>query len=142
MVTEARIHQLSEQRASDVIVKNPRQMVNLIGSLVEVDSEVKEAPVVSERFALGSLRDRRLRVIKSIEVKQMTEGSQYVVEATELNEFGFGDDLSGAIKDLQAAIVELYLTLESEQKRLGPDLAKVWRILSRKVRRADAANRA
>ena len=142
MVTMARIEQLDEQRSSDVIVKNPLPWVELVGSVVEVGAVVKEAPVVPENFALGNLRDTRLRVIETIEVKQMTEDNQYVVEATELNEFGFGDNLSEAIKDLQAAIAELYLTLESEQKRLGPDLAKVWSILSRKVRKADAANRA
>ena len=71
----------------------------------------------------------------------MMEGGKYVVEATDLNEFGFGDNLSGAIVDLQAAIAELYLALEADQKRLGPDLAAVWGILSRKVRRADAASR-
>ena len=142
MVTAAKIEQLGEQRSSDVVVKNPLPLVELVGSVVEVDAVVKEAPVVPERFALGNLRDRRLRVIETIEVKQMTEGNQYVVEATELNEFGFGDNLSEAIRDIQAAIVELYLTLESEQKRLGPDLAKVWGILSRKVRKVNAANRA
>ncbi len=142
MVAETKIEQLGEQRSSDVILKNPLPLEELVGSLVEVGAAVKEAPVVPERFTLGNLRDRRLRVIEAIEVKQMTEGNQYVVEATELNEFGFGSDPSGAIKDLQAAIVELYRTLESEQKRLGPDLAKVWSTLSRKVRKTYAANRA
>ena len=102
---------------------------------------VQEVHSVPERFALGSLRDGRLRVVESIEVAQMMEGGKYVVEATDLNEFGFGDNLSEAIADLQAAIAELYLTLEADQKRLGPDLAAVWGILSRKVRKADAASR-
>ena len=92
-----------------------------------------------ERFALGSLRDGRLRVVESIEVAQMMEGGKYVVEATDLNEFGFGDNLSEAVADLQAAIAELYLTLEADQRQLGPDLAAVWGILSRKARKADAA---
>ena len=70
---------------------------------------VQEVHSVPERFALGSLRDGRLRVVESIEVAQMMEGGKYVVEATDLNEFGFGDNLSEAIADLQAAIAELYL---------------------------------
>ena len=109
--------------------------------MVELASVVEEAQSVPERFALGSLRDGRLRVVEPIEVVQMMEGGKYVVEATDLNEFGFGDNLSGAIVDLQAAIAELYLALEADQKRLGPDLAAVWGILSRKVRKADAASR-
>lgn len=64
-----------------------------------------------------------------------------VVEAKELNEFGYGDNFSEAIQDLQEAIAELYLTLEDEQEQLGPDLASVWAVLSRKVRRVDAAGR-
>ena len=114
------------------MVKNPRSMVELAGSV--------EAASLPERFTLDNLLNGRLRIVEPIEVKRMTEGGQHVVEATELNEFGFGDNLSAAIEDLQAAIAELYLTLESEQERLGPDLAKVWSVLSRKVRKADAAD--
>ena len=67
----------------------------------------------------------------------MEEG-KHVVEAPELNEFGFGENLPVALSDLQAAIAELYLTLEEEQERLGPDLSSVWDVLSKKVRRAGA----
>jgi hypothetical protein len=103
--------------------------------MVELDSVVEDAQSVPERFALGSLRDGRLRVVESIDVVQMMEGDEYVVEATDLNEFGFGDNLSGAIVDLQAAIAELYFALEADRKRLGPDLAAIWGVLSRKVDR-------
>ena len=95
-------------------------------------------------FSLGSLRDGRLRVVESVEAVRTTEEGKCVVEALELNEFGFGDSLSEAITDLQATITELYFTLEAEQDRLGPDLAKVWAILSQKVkvRKTDATRRA
>ena len=126
--------ELNRQSENDVILEAGPSMVEL-GSVVE------EAHSVPERFALGGLRDGRLRVVEPIEVVQMMEGGKYVVEATDLNEFGFGDNLSEAIVDLQAAIAELYLALEADQKRLGPDLAAVWGILSRKVRKADAASR-
>ena len=96
-----------------------------------------EAPA---RFTLGSLRDGRLRVVEPIEVIPMVEGGKYVAEAPEMNEFGFGDTLDGAVVDLQAAIAELYFTLEAEQRRLGPDLAAVWGTISQKVHKADAAS--
>ena len=89
-----------------------------------------EAPA---RLTLDSLRDGRLRVVEPIEVIPMVEGGKHVAEAPEIDEFGFGDDLAGAVADLQAAIAELYFTLEAEQRRLGPDLAAVWDTLSRKV---------
>ena len=92
-------------------------------------------------FTLGSLRDGRLRVVEPIEVVQTAEDGKCVVETPELNEFGFGDNPSEAIADLQAAIAELYFTLNDEKDRLGPDLAAVWTTLSRKLRKADAARR-
>ena len=97
-----------------------------------------EAPT---RFTLDSLPDARLRVVEPIEVIPMVEGDKHVAEAPEINEFGFGDTLVGAVADLQAAIAELYFTLEAEQRRLGPDLAAVWGTLSEKVHKADAASR-
>ena len=137
MVSETRIRELNRQNEDDVILKVAPPMVELVpenASLVGI-------PPSPDRFALGSLRDGRLRVVKPIDVVQMSKGGEFVVEAPELNEFGFGDGFSEAIADLQAAIAELYFTLETEQKRLGPDLAAVWSIISRKVRRADADSR-
>ena len=90
-----------------------------------------------EEFALGALRDGRLRVIEPIAVKRTKEGGQCVLEAVEINEFGFGDNLTEAIVDLQAAIAELHFALEAEQDRLGPDLQAVRATLARKIRRAD-----
>ncbi len=97
------------------------------------------APATLPReFACGSLRDGRLRVVEPIKAVWREEDEGIVVEAAELNEFGFGDNLSEAMADLQAAIAELYFTLEREQHGLGPDLAAVWATLARKLRRADA----
>ena len=94
--------------------------------------------ILNHKLALGALRDGRLRVVMPIAVEQTTEGGKYVVESPELNEFGFGDNLSEAIADLQAAIAELYFTLDEERERLGPDLVQVWSALSKMVRKADA----
>ncbi len=127
MVTE--IRQLSEQKSSDIIVKNPRLMERLPVMLPGLMAHL----AVPERFMLGGLRDGRLRIVEPIEVRQLVEDNQFVLEAEELNEFGFGENLSEAIADLQCAIAELYFTLDAEQHRLGPDLAAVWDTLSRKV---------
>lgn len=93
--------------------------------------------VAPREFMLGALRDGRLRVIEPIAVKWTTEDGQCVAEASEINEFGFGANLTEAIADLQAAIAELHFTLEAEQERLGPDLQAVRATLARKIRRAD-----
>ena len=136
MVIEGQIQTLDRQRESDIILRVAPQMVEFVGAVAVTEVQLPKT------FTLGSLRDGRLRVSAPIEVTQMVvEGGKYVVEAPELNEFGFGNNLSEAIQDLQAAIAELYLTLEAEQGQLGPDLVAVWGVISQKVRKADAISR-
>ena len=100
------------------------------------DGHVRERDAETE-FTLGALRDGRLRVVEPIAVTWTTEDGQCVAEAAEINEFGFGDNLTDAIADLQAAIAELHFTLDADQERLGPDLQAVRATLTRKIRRAD-----
>ncbi len=87
-------------------------------------------------FALDRLEDDRLSVVEPIAVKSMTEAEQFVLEAPEINEFGYGDTLPEALADLQAAIAELYFTLDADKERLGSDLQAVHATLVRKLRRA------
>ena len=100
------------------------------------------AVLMAPNFALNGLRDDRLTVVEPFAIERTTDAGQCVLEATEINEFGFGANLSEAIADLQAAIADLYFSLEEERERLGRDLAKVWATLSRKVYKVDAARRA
>ena len=92
------------------------------------------------KFSLGYLRDGRLRVVEPISVAWTVEDDQVVAEATELNEYGEGDTIEEAIKDLQASISELFFELDEERDRLGADLQRVYETLTRKLRRVDAAN--
>lgn len=85
--------------------------------------------VLPDRLFLGSLADGRLRVREPLNVVVRADGGNVVVEADEINEFGFGTNFAEALRDLQRAIVELYFRLEEEQDRLGPDLEHVWRRL-------------
>ena len=100
--------------------------------------DTAQPPLLPDEFMLGRLRDGRLRVVKPIEVVRTAEDGQCVLEARELNEFGFGDNFSEALADLQAAIAELYFTLEAEQDHLGTGLAAVWATLSEKVSKVHA----
>jgi len=93
--------------------------------------------VVPSETLLGSLRDGRLRVHSPIKVKFATEGKHIIAEAVELNEFGFGENPSAALIDLQRAIAELYFTLEEEQDHLGKDLQNVWAEIQEKIRKHD-----
>lgn len=108
-----------------------------IASLISPEDAllIRVSPVLPDHILLGSLRDGRLRVQSPITVKLTKEDQHVIAEATELNEFGFGTNLSEALRDLQRAIVELYFTLEAEQDRLGPDLQKIQATLQHKLLR-------
>ncbi len=95
------------------------------------------APAIPREVLLGSLRDGRLRVHSPIKVKFAMEGRHIIAEAVELNEFGFGENPSAALVDLQRAIAELYFTLEEEQDHLGKDLQNVWTEIQEKIRKHD-----
>jgi hypothetical protein len=84
---------------------------------------------------LGALRDGRLRVVQPFRVRISSEGPQVIAEAPEVDEFGFGSNPSEALTDLQRALASLYLSLDEEQQRLGPDLARVWQTLREKISR-------
>ena len=95
------------------------------------------APAIPSEVLLGCLRDGRLHVHSPIKVKFATEGKHIIAEAVELNEFGFGENPSAALIDLQRAIAELYFTLEEEQDHLGKDLQNVWAEIQEKIRKHD-----
>ena len=92
-------------------------------------------------FNLERLDDKRLSVVEPLAVRSTTEAGQVVLEVPEINEFGYGDTYSAALADLQAAIAELYFTLDADKERLGADLQAVYATLVRKLRRADAPHR-
>ena len=89
----------------------------------------------AEPTQLAFLRDGRLRVRRPLSVTITQEDGQFVAEAEEINEFGYGETVSIAIPDLQRAIAELYFTLEEDQDRLGPDVQEVWEVLQTKILR-------
>lgn len=100
----------------------------------KIDKTEKTMPLDAE-VLVGSLRDGRLRVLSPFSVRFTSEGSSIIAEATEFNEFGFGENWSEALLDLQYAIAELYFSLESEQNRLGSDLQNVWSVLQQKIQK-------
>lgn len=107
-----------------------------VSDLVPI-AKVDLALAVPNEVLLGSLRDGRLRVHSPIKVKFATEGKYIIAEAKELNEFGFGENPSAALTDLQRVIAELYFTLEEEQDNLGKDLQDVWADIQKKIHKHD-----
>lgn len=135
VMTDGEIHR--GKRPSDVLAHEAvceAQFLRLDGLLRPQSPDLDSLfnPDANEML-LGTLGDARLRLSAPIRVKMDVEGSQYVAEATEFSEFGFGASRSEAIRDLQRALVELYFTLDQEQDHLGSDLAKVWESLKSQV---------
>lgn len=83
---------------------------------------------------LGTLATPLVRVVEAIRVRFFHDGDQVVVEAPELEEFGYGADAAQARFDLQRAIVELFHRLRVDRERLGSDLAKTLSVLERKLK--------
>ena len=87
---------------------------------------------------LDSLSDSRLRVIEPFQIQIIVEGDTVIVDAPEINDYGEGDTVEEAIKDLQASIVELFSDLAEEKDRLGTGLQHVYETLTKKLRKIDA----
>lgn len=87
-----------------------------------------------EEILLGFMRDRRLRVVTPITITCSRENEKVILHAIDFDEFGFADNLTDALVDLQAAIAELFFSLKEDEQRLGPDLRRVWVRLQDKIR--------
>lgn len=132
MVAVAAIRQFveppAEQRDLEAVAEERRFEWVPLSDLIAAEYAIPGPPVtvVPDEILLGSLRDPRLRVRAALPVKFTKEDQHIIAEAVGLDEFGFGKNTSEALADLQRAVVELYLTLEQEQNRLGPDLQRTW----------------
>jgi hypothetical protein len=102
---------------------------------VRPENVIRFLGVLPSEVLVGFLRDGRLQVHSPITVRFKREHRQFVAEAAEFNEFGFGETWSEALADLQRAIAELYFMLDEEQARLGSDLHRTWAALQQKIRR-------
>jgi hypothetical protein len=85
-------------------------------------------------FLLASLADRRLRLLGPIAVRIERENGDCIAEATEFDEFGFGENWTEAVADLRRALTQLYWSLTTDESRLGPDLAALLARFKGKIR--------
>ena len=100
---------------------------------IELDPSFENLLEQQTRMLLGRLLDGRLRVREPFVVELSKDGGQFVADAREVGEVGVGSTQSEAVRDLQATLTELYLSLERDRDRLGADMAKVWAVMQTKV---------
>lgn len=79
-------------------------------------------PKQAAHFQVASLPDDRLRLKRHIRVDVELEGEHYIAHSAEFWEFGYGEDVFGAVEDLQHTICELFWGLTENEDRLGADL--------------------
>lgn len=76
----------------------------------------------------GAFNDPQYRLRKAIPLEVTFEEGNVVVNWVEIDEFGVGTTLSGAISDFAYSLRDLYRNL-SKNENLGPDLVNINRIL-------------
>lgn len=86
-----------------------------------------------KHILLGTINQCKFRVVKPIPVRIEARGRTVIASWREVDEFGTGKSTSLACDDLGHTVAELYVSLEREESRLGPDLAKVWGVLKQYV---------
>ena len=82
---------------------------------------------------IATLPHSQLRLRRPLLVNVLVEGKIVGVWSEELEELGTGPHLSAAIADFQRSVVELYLSLEANQDRIGGELAALWQRLQQVV---------
>lgn len=107
--------------------------ISLAYTVVQLSEISPWLPLVPGEMWLGSLRDPRLRIVSPIRVRFFSEHDRIVAEAIDLDEFGFGSNMSEAVCDIQRAVSQLYFSLEESKDRLGADLASTSSALQRLV---------
>jgi hypothetical protein len=130
MVTE--IRRLETQKSEQFDDAAMAFALEFQGNLVPIEY-ARSITNIPNDILLGHLLDGRLKVISPIKVVISQENEHIIAEAVEVNEFGFGNNFSEALIDLQHALAELYYTLGSENERLGSDLLNVWQTLQNKI---------
>lgn len=135
-LTDAALIEASEPDAATKYTSSPmaltsqglsrRQVAALrlaFGSLYPtIVNEVGLPDDLPSSILLGTLDRPTVRVTQAIPLKVTREDGTIAVAWEDLNEFGYAENLSDAIRDFQRNVAELFIELETDCDRLGPAL--------------------
>ncbi len=85
------------------------------------------------RIQFGMIRSRRLRIIAPITVQLERKGDTVVARWEEIEEFGYGRNISESVDDFGRTIEELFFSLADQKDHLGPDLKGVFATISKYI---------
>ena len=80
-------------------------------------------------LTLASLHHPRLRLQIPLSLRIERENGHVTAWSDDLEEIGYGPTLGAALDDFQRTVVELYESLHAAQELLGPDMARLWRVM-------------
>ena len=107
----------------------PRPRVYVGGRFFEVEAVVPELVSTSLRrpskILFGASVAPLLRIRVPIPLEISTEGDSVVAYCADLQEFGYGSNLSEAIDDFGKTLRELFFSLEERKESLSEDLKGV-----------------
>lgn len=78
-----------------------------------------------KRVRLGVVNDSRLRLKHSIRVELAFNEGTCVASWPDIDEFGYGSNMSAALDDLGKTLAELYFRLHESDVSMSGDLARV-----------------
>ena len=90
-----------------------------------------------DNLLFGIIREPSLRLFKAIPLSIERKRKSVIARWIEIDEFGYGRNLSEAAEDFAKTVTELYLTLMDKQEHLSEDLKQVWTTLNQHIGRRD-----
>jgi hypothetical protein len=124
---------LEQPEPKFVPARNTSQAVALGEGVRRIRINLRGREGRPKHILLGTINRCEFRVVKPIPVRVEARGRTVIASWRQVDEFGTGKSTSLACDDLGHTIAELYVSLEREEARLGPDLAKVWGVLKQYV---------
>jgi hypothetical protein len=94
----------------------------------------EDAPI-PRSLAFAPSIDPNLKIVKPFTVRVERCETTTAALAEEIEEFGYGDNISEALHDLGKTIAELYFSLEQHAANLGPGLQSLKTKLYEHIRR-------
>lgn len=88
-----------------------------------------EQPDRPRMILMGLSGDSRLRLRRPIPVSISADGETVTAYVNDVEEFGYGPNLSAALEDLSKTLAQLLFSLAENEQRLGPGLAQTLKVL-------------
>lgn len=79
----------------------------------------------------GAVVHPKIRIVRPIPIEISYEKQTVIARFRDIEEFGCGSSTSLALEDLGKTIAELFLELQAQKPKLGPDLQRIYLVLRR-----------